>query len=149
MSNDNHHPTSWLFLATFWRLRQRLGKLVSEKISAEFGCDLRAYIVVKFVQNGVLFPGDLAEAMQIPAYMASRLIEPLVERGLIERRFDPQDARRTRLGLTETGLTFVAAADRLIEAELDVYLARLSPERRAMLVDLLVELAGQGIPETE
>ena len=55
-------------------------------------------------------PGDLAGRLQIAPSVVSRAVVPLEQGGLVERRTDPDDARATRLGLTEAGRSRLAEA---------------------------------------
>jgi DNA-binding MarR family transcriptional regulator len=78
--------------------------------------------------------GELAEALGISLPAASTLVRELAERGLLVRREDPADRRRTVAGLapaTETGVrAWLAGRD----APLERALASLTPtEREAFL----------------
>ncbi|CAN5545453.1 hypothetical protein BH10ACT1_BH10ACT1_18360 [soil metagenome] len=61
---------------------------------------------------------EVAEALQLKLHSAGELVGRAVANGLLERRPDPDDARRSLLGLTEAG---------------DVTLAALSVDHRAEL----------------
>jgi len=45
----------------------------------------------------------LGEAVGVDQPRASRLVQQAVQRGLVQREADPDDARRTRIALTEAG----------------------------------------------
>ncbi|WP_298040910.1 MarR family winged helix-turn-helix transcriptional regulator [uncultured Microbacterium sp.] len=47
--------------------------------------------------------GALGEAIGVDQPRASRLVQQGVERGLVQREADPDDARRTRIALTDEG----------------------------------------------
>lgn len=47
--------------------------------------------------------GEIAEAIGVDQPRASRLVQQGVELGLVQREADPDDARRTRVALTEQG----------------------------------------------
>jgi DNA-binding MarR family transcriptional regulator len=53
---------------------------------------------------GVTLTG-LADLMLVDAPAASRIVQGLATRGLVEMKHDPQDRRRVRLRLTEAGAT--------------------------------------------
>lgn len=50
--------------------------------------------------------GEIADAVGVDQPRASRLVQQCVELGLVRREADPQDARRTRVALTEQGAGF-------------------------------------------
>ncbi len=82
----------------------------------------------------------LAEEMNCEASNLTGLVDRLEVRGLVERRPDPQDRRVRLLALTERGngishATWEAVARRCP-------LTRLTPERRALLDELLHEGLG-------
>ncbi|HEX9888670.1 MAG TPA: MarR family winged helix-turn-helix transcriptional regulator [Nitriliruptorales bacterium] len=64
--------------------------------------------------------GDIAEALDVDASTASRLIDRAVSEQLIERRPDEHDRRRTHVHLTEQG---VARLGELREARLSLWRA--------------------------
>jgi DNA-binding MarR family transcriptional regulator len=57
------------------------------------------------VQHGPVRPTALAASLGISAAATSRLIESLASAGLVARTPDPDDARATRVALTEQGVT--------------------------------------------
>ncbi|CCD99445.1 MarR family transcriptional regulator [Bradyrhizobium sp. STM 3809] len=73
----------------------------------------RAQWVVLFrlrAQEG-LSQVDLAEVLELQPISLVRLLDRLVEQGLLERRHDPRDRRANRLYLTEAGRTLVDEFD--------------------------------------
>jgi MarR family transcriptional regulator, transcriptional regulator for hemolysin len=56
---------------------------------------------------------DLAEVLELQPISLVRLLDRLVEHGLLERRHDPRDRRANRLFLTETGRQLVDDLDGL------------------------------------
>ena len=54
-------------------------------------------------RGGPATPSDLARAEQITPQGMGATLNGLVERGLVERRPDPDDGRRTFMSLTEAG----------------------------------------------
>src|SRR6516164_6612329 len=59
---------------------------------------------------------DLADVLELQPISLVRLLDRLVEHGLLERRHDPKDRRANRLFLTETGRQLVDDLDSLREA---------------------------------
>ncbi|GAB1716539.1 MAG: transcriptional regulator, MarR family [Nitrobacter sp.] len=56
---------------------------------------------------------DLAEVLELQPISLVRLLDRLVDQGLLERRPDPRDRRANRLFLTEAGRLFVDELDSL------------------------------------
>ena len=59
---------------------------------------------------------DLADVLELQPISLVRLLDRLVEHGLVERRHDPKDRRANRLFLTETGRQLVDDLDSLRNA---------------------------------
>ena len=53
--------------------------------------------------SGPLSVSEIGEAVGVDQPRASRLVQQGVDHGLLRREADPDDARRTRIVLTETG----------------------------------------------
>jgi MarR family transcriptional regulator, transcriptional regulator for hemolysin len=60
-----------------------------------------------------LSPVDLAEVLELQPISLVRLLDRLVEHGLLERRHDPRDRRANRLFLTAAGRQLVDDLDSL------------------------------------
>src|SRR3569833_2952027 len=78
----------------------------------------RAQWVVLFrlrTQEG-LSQVDLAEVLELQPISLVRLLDRLVEQGLLERRHDPRDRRANRLFLTEAGRRLADDLDSLRDA---------------------------------
>jgi MarR family transcriptional regulator, transcriptional regulator for hemolysin len=59
---------------------------------------------------------DLADVLELQPISLVRLLDRLVEHGLLERRHDPKDRRANRLFLTEAGKQLVDDLDSLRDA---------------------------------
>ena len=59
---------------------------------------------------------DLADVLELQPISLVRLLDRLVEHGLLERRHDPKDRRANRLFLTERGRQLVDDLDSLRDA---------------------------------
>src|SRR5438046_5538887 len=60
-------------------------------------------VLFRLRQQEGLSQVDLAEVLELQPISLVRLLDRLVEHGLLERRSDPKDRRANRLLLTETG----------------------------------------------
>jgi homoprotocatechuate degradation regulator HpaR len=85
-------------------------------------------------------PTTLAHAALLFAPSVSRIVKDLVERGLVIRRDDPADGRRSILSLSETGRALIREAAGHTMRVLDEYEDRFGRERLARLIDELREL---------
>lgn len=80
---------------------------------------------------------DLAAETLLDLSTVSRQIRSLVDRGLVERRPDPEDRRGALLSATEAGLTAVQQYREQRDHEMDLMLADWSARDREELVRLL------------
>ncbi len=84
---------------------------------------------------------ELAERIGVDQPRASRVVQQSVDMGLVRREADPDDARRTRVVLTDDGAAILRGfrGDRreAVQSALDSF----SPEEQAELARLLTKLA--------
>ncbi len=91
-------------------------------------------------RNG-LNPRDICEITEQPSNTVSRGVASLVAKGLVERRPDPEDARRALLFLTPAGRTLHDTIMPHLERGEAAMLACLTPAERDTLDRLLEKLA--------
>jgi DNA-binding MarR family transcriptional regulator len=78
--------------------------------------------------------GEVAEHLGLEAPTASKLVESLVQRGLLRREDDPQDRRRMRLNILPKGRAAVDKAYEHTRQFLAARLAHLSEEQRQLVL---------------
>jgi DNA-binding MarR family transcriptional regulator len=83
---------------------------------------------------------DLAEALSMSLPNASRTVDGLLQRGLVERREDEHDRRVKRVGATEAARVLIDRVDTARLQGLEAWAADLSPVQRAKLLDALSDL---------
>jgi MarR family transcriptional regulator for hemolysin len=85
--------------------------------SKERGTTRAQWIVLfRLRQNEGLSQVDLADVLELQPISLVRLLDRLVERGLLERQHDPKDRRANRLFLTAKGRKLVDDLDSLRDA---------------------------------
>ncbi len=65
---------------------------------------LRQLGVISAIREGVSSPGQLARRLFVTPAVVTGLLDRLERRGYVRREADPEDRRRLRLALTESGL---------------------------------------------
>lgn len=86
---------------------------------------------------------ELARKLGTPASRLVRLVDAVEDRGLVERRRNPDDRRNYALYLTGQGVEFMRSLGRIGAAHEDDICAALSQPERVLLHDLLARIAGQ------
>lgn len=84
---------------------------------------------------------EVADAVGVDQPRASRLVQQSVEMGLVRREADPDDARRTRIVLTEQGSGLVRGFRGERQVAVATALEAFSNEERVDLARLLTKLA--------
>lgn len=102
-----------------------------------------SWLLRYLLNNGDARAGDIAAVYEIDASVVSRQVGCLVERGLIERRTDPADARASLLAITESGREELNEFDRVYAAYLAERFADWSDERLAQSAVVLDDIAGR------
>jgi len=85
--------------------------------------------------------GEIADAVGVDQPRASRLVQQSVELDLVRREADPDDARRTRVALTDAGTRLVRGFRGERREAIDSALAAFTDDERAELARLLTKLA--------
>ena len=80
--------------------------------------------------------GELSQALSVPLYTATRMVDSLVENGLADRLSDPDDRRIVRVSLTDDGLRFHEAIEAHVALNIQRIMACLTPEEQGILVAL-------------
>jgi MarR family transcriptional regulator, transcriptional regulator for hemolysin len=94
-------------------------------------------VLFRLRQNEGLSQVDLADVLELQPISLVRLLDRLVEHGLLERRHDPKDRRANRLFLTAKGRRLVDELDSLRDAIATDVLHDLSDETLQTSLDAL------------
>jgi DNA-binding MarR family transcriptional regulator len=100
---------------------------------------LRALVLVG--GRGPLRAADIASELEIDSSTATRLIDRLVRKGLLDRSRDETDRRVVWLAATAEGKRLLQAMNRHRRSSIGQMLARMDPEARQQLRDGLIALA--------
>jgi DNA-binding MarR family transcriptional regulator len=124
------------------RLRLAVGRLARRlRLEGDGGLPpLQLSTLVTIDLHGPLRLGGLAQREAVAAPTMSRVIAALDERGAIERRPDPADARSTLVSVSETGREIIDTIRSERTASLARRLHRLDDGQRAALLAALPAL---------
>jgi DNA-binding MarR family transcriptional regulator len=115
---------------------------------ADDGIDVpqfRALVIV--ASRRAVSLGELATSAGLNLSTASRMCDRLVGMNLLHRTEDPANRRQLVLTLTDQGRRIVSRVTRRRRAAIEPMLRKLPKARRALLVELLEELASaSGVP---
>jgi MarR family transcriptional regulator for hemolysin len=85
----------------------RAYRAAADKVAADYGLSqatgLPVLVISRFGESGVR-PGVLAETLTLEPSSLVRVVDHLIENGLVARHDDPQDRRAKILRLTEAGM---------------------------------------------
>jgi DNA-binding MarR family transcriptional regulator len=123
------------------QLRNHLSESNSGLTVAQFRC-------LKMVQRSTdVSLGELADANGVSAPAMSKLVDGLVEAGLLERRGSTDDRRRIELTVTAAGKRKLDTVGDRLKAHLAAQLASLGADELASLERALVRLNKALAPE--
>jgi len=91
--------------------------------------------------SGPLTVSEIGEAIGVDQPRASRLVQQVVELGLVRREADPDDARRSRVVLTDKGAAIVRGFRGERRDAIDTALQPFTEAERSELARLLRKLA--------
>jgi DNA-binding MarR family transcriptional regulator len=128
-------------MTALWQLRTGLAERFGRRVESETGIGPKDFFALLAIETGFSYPSDLAQHIMQPSYSISRILEGLTGLGLIEREFDPSDARRTRLSLTTKGREKLQAAKDVWRAEIGAVLGQIPREHQEELIEHLETLA--------
>jgi DNA-binding MarR family transcriptional regulator len=109
---------------------------------AAIGLEPRQFALLNYVALGEgQSQQALGEALRVPASRMVSIVDDLEQRGLLERRRNPDDRRAHALYLTPAGEQVLAEGRRVAMENEERICAPLAPEEREQLVGLLRRLA--------
>ena len=88
-------------------------------------------------QNPGSTMGEFSQALGMPLYAATRIVDSLVKNGLADRLSDPDDRRIVRVTLTDVGLRLHETMEAHLVRGIQRMMACLTPEEQGVLITLL------------
>jgi DNA-binding MarR family transcriptional regulator len=88
-------------------------------------------------KKGPISAGDLAAFERVQPPSMTKVLAGLEEKGLVRRDAHPTDRRQAIIALTDAGVELLDSERRQRDAWLSQRLARLTPEERALLRDVI------------
>jgi DNA-binding MarR family transcriptional regulator len=88
-------------------------------------------------KKGPMSAGDLAAFERVQPPSMTKVLVGLEEKGLVRRDAHPTDRRQAIIALTDAGVELLDSERRQRDAWLSQRLARLTPEERALLRDVI------------
>ncbi|MFO0726009.1 MAG: MarR family transcriptional regulator [Myxococcota bacterium] len=134
------------FLRRLWELNHAMERL-SGSMERRIGVTAQQRLVLRCVgKYPGIPPGTLAMLLSVDPGTISATVGRLENKGLLERRSDPRDARRTALGLTERGRSLAEPTPGTVEGAVDKLIKRSRPEDLRVMgavVSALTTLLGE------
>lgn len=132
------------FMRLLWAVDHGLQRR-SKRMEVELGVTGMQRVVIRLIgRHPQIAAGRLAELIHVHPSTLTGVLRRLVERGIIHRERDPDDARRSRFVLRPDGEAVDATSAGTVEAAVRRALARVSPEvieaARTLLAVLAEEL---------
>jgi DNA-binding MarR family transcriptional regulator len=101
----------------------------------------QCYALEGIGEAGHLTMGDLAGHMRLAVSTVTRVVDQLVEHGLVERCYDENDRRVCCVEPTEAGRELLARVTGELLASERAILSRIPPEHRASVISALEQLS--------
>jgi DNA-binding MarR family transcriptional regulator len=129
------------FLRLIWAVDHNLQRR-SKRMEASLGVTGPQRLVIRIVGRfpGIL-PGQLAQILHVHPSTLTGVLKRLERQGLLSRRIDSRDRRRSRLGLTPAGNRLDAEVEGTIEAAVITLLSEFSESKVRSVAEVLGRLS--------
>ncbi|XXT24353.1 MarR family transcriptional regulator [Sorangium sp. So ce429] len=129
------------FMKLLWAVDHGL-QSTSKRMEAKMGVTGPQRLVIRIVgRYPGISAGQLAEIMQLHPSTLTGVLKRLQERGIIERRVDPNDGRRALLGLTPRGRELDSLRTGTVEAAVRQALKAVPRRKLEAAQDVLAAVA--------
>lgn len=128
-------------LRLVWSVDHELQR-TSKRMEVRLGVTAPQRFVLRLVgRYPGMTAGQLAEVLHVNPSTVTGLLKRLASRGLVSRRHDPRDRRRTFVGLTDAGRSINRDAAGTVEGAVEHVIATLPRAKVAAARDVLTALA--------
>ncbi|MDX6237122.1 MAG: hypothetical protein QOG10_1937 [Kribbellaceae bacterium] len=136
MADDEEETLS----EAFWGVARQLRQLRRETLAPWDVAPSHSRALGVLTRHGAMRLSELSDRLRIAARSTTEVVDGLQDRGLVERRPDPQDRRATLVALTDEGTRVGQAIRSHRDAEAEAYFSVLSEAERTHLTDILRKL---------
>src|SRR4051812_18429548 len=124
----------------FWGVAHQLRHLRRETLAPWDIAPSHSRALGVLTRHGAMRLSELSDRLHIAARSTTEVVDGLQDRGLVERRPDPQDRRATLVALTDEGTRVGHAIRASRDAEAEAYFSVLSEAERTDLTGILRKL---------
>jgi DNA-binding MarR family transcriptional regulator len=125
---------------TFWGVAHQLRHLRRETLAPWDIAPSHSRALGVLLRDGAMRLSELSDHLHIAARSTTEVVDALQDRGLVERRPDPQDRRATLVAPTDEGTRVGQAIRASRDAEAEAYFSVLSEAERKDLTGILRKL---------
>jgi DNA-binding MarR family transcriptional regulator len=124
----------------FWGVAHQLRHLRRETLAPWDIAPSHSRALGVLMRHGAMRLSELSDRLHIAARSTTEVVDGLQDRGLVERRPDPEDRRATLVALTDEGTRVGQAIRSSRDAEAGAYFNVLSEAERTELTGILRKL---------
>lgn len=136
MTNDDEESLS----EGFWGVARRLRQLSRETLAPWDVSPSHSRSLGVLMSHGTMRLSELSDHLHIAPRSATEVVDGLEQRGLVERRPDPNDRRATLIALTDQGRRISEAIRSARHVEAERFFGGLSASDRTHLARILSKL---------
>jgi DNA-binding MarR family transcriptional regulator len=125
---------------SFWGVTRKLRHLAGQTLQPWDISPSQSRALGVLVRHGLMRLSELSDHLHIAARSTTEVVDALEQRGLVQRRPDPEDRRATLVAVTEHGTRTNLAIRSARKAEAERLFGSLSDADRAHLARILRQL---------
>lgn len=129
------------------QLQRQLGELVKAYALCDQGClaqngvtTAQSYTLLSLPEKGFLTMNGLSETMALANSTMTRMVDQLVQKGLVQRKPDDEDRRIVLVGLTEQGQDLRRTLEQNLHQFFGQVAARIQDNERPLVLHALEQV---------